>query len=64
MLVVVGVFVGTEIAYFAPGDPTVPEFGRYLFPVAGAIAGARGARRRSGAGGGARRRSPRACSRR
>ena len=39
VLAVVGVFVGTEIAYFAPGDPTVPEFGRYLFPVAGAIAG-------------------------
>jgi 4-amino-4-deoxy-L-arabinose transferase-like glycosyltransferase len=39
LLAVVGVFAGTEIAYFAPGDPTVPEFGRYLFPVAGVIAG-------------------------
>jgi hypothetical protein len=39
VLAVAGVFAGTEIAYFAPGDPTVPEFGRYLFPVAGPIAG-------------------------
>ena len=38
VLVVLGVFFGTEVAYFAPGDPTTPEFGRYLFPAASAIA--------------------------
>jgi 4-amino-4-deoxy-L-arabinose transferase-like glycosyltransferase len=37
-LAVLGVFLGTEVAYFAPGDPTTPEFGRYLFPAAAAIA--------------------------
>jgi len=38
VLVILGVFFGTEVAYFAPGDPTVPEFGRYLFPAAGPLA--------------------------
>lgn len=38
VLVILGVFFGTEVAYFAPGDPTTPEFGRYLFPAAAAIA--------------------------
>lgn len=35
---VLGVFFGTEVAYFAPNDPTTPEFGRYLFPAAAAFA--------------------------
>lgn len=38
VLAVLGVFFGTEVAYFAPGDPTTPEFGRYLFPAAAALA--------------------------
>jgi len=38
VLVILGVFFGTEVAYFAPGDPTTPEFGRYLFPAAAALA--------------------------
>jgi 4-amino-4-deoxy-L-arabinose transferase-like glycosyltransferase len=38
VLVVLGVFFGTELANFTPGDPVVPEFGRYLFPAAAAIA--------------------------
>jgi 4-amino-4-deoxy-L-arabinose transferase-like glycosyltransferase len=38
VLVILGVFFGTEVAYFAPGDPTTPEFGRYLFPAAAPIA--------------------------
>jgi 4-amino-4-deoxy-L-arabinose transferase-like glycosyltransferase len=32
------VVLGTEVAYYAPKDPTVPEFGRYLFPAAAAFA--------------------------
>lgn len=39
VLVVVCVFFGTEVVYFAPGDPTIPEFGRYLFPAAAPLAG-------------------------
>lgn len=38
VLVVLGVFFGTELANFTPGDPVVPEFGRYLFPAAAAFA--------------------------
>jgi 4-amino-4-deoxy-L-arabinose transferase-like glycosyltransferase len=38
VLVVLGVFFGTELANFTPGAPVVPEFGRYLFPAAAAIA--------------------------
>lgn len=38
VLAILGVFFGTEVAYFAPGDPTTPEFGRYLFPAAAPIA--------------------------
>jgi hypothetical protein len=38
VLVVVGVFLGTELANFTPGAPVVPEFGRYLFPAAAAFA--------------------------
>jgi 4-amino-4-deoxy-L-arabinose transferase-like glycosyltransferase len=38
VLVILGVFLGTEVTYFAPGDPTLPEHGRYLFPAAGALA--------------------------
>ena len=36
VLVVLGVFFGTEAASFAPGAGPVPEFGRYLFPAAAA----------------------------
>ena len=38
VLVVLGVFFGTEAASFAPGAGPVPEFGRYLFPAAASIA--------------------------
>ena len=38
VLVVLGVFFGTELANFTPGAPVVPEFGRYLFPAAAAFA--------------------------
>jgi 4-amino-4-deoxy-L-arabinose transferase-like glycosyltransferase len=38
VLVVLGVFFGTEAASFAPGAGAVPEFGRYLFPAAASIA--------------------------
>jgi 4-amino-4-deoxy-L-arabinose transferase-like glycosyltransferase len=35
---IVCVVLGTELAYYAPKDTTVPEFGRYLFPAAAAFA--------------------------
>lgn len=35
--VIVAVVLGTEAAYYAPNDLTVPEFGRYLFPAAAAF---------------------------
>jgi 4-amino-4-deoxy-L-arabinose transferase-like glycosyltransferase len=35
---IVCVILGTELAYYAPKDTTVPEFGRYLFPAAAAFA--------------------------
>ena len=38
VLAALGVFVGTEVASFTPGAGNVPEFGRYLFPAAAAIA--------------------------
>ena len=38
MYTVLGVLFGTELANFTPEDPVAPQFGRYLFPAAGAIA--------------------------
>ena len=38
LVAVVGVVLGTEVAYYSPSDPAIPEFGRYLFPAATAFA--------------------------
>lgn len=38
VVAILGVFFGTEVAYFAPKDLTTPEFGRYLFPAMAAFA--------------------------
>jgi 4-amino-4-deoxy-L-arabinose transferase-like glycosyltransferase len=35
---VVCVLLGTELAYYSPGDPVIPEFGRYTFPAVAAFA--------------------------